>query len=245
MTHDEKKIHTVFISGASRGIGKAIAYHFARHGCHLVLTCQSSYQELLDFAGFLEDTYHIRCITRQGDIGNENDIKSIFQNLPEIDILINNAGIDYVGLLSEMQLSTWNQVLATNLTSAFLCCREVIPSMIKNKRGKIINISSIWGESGASMEVAYSASKAGLNGLTKSLAKELAPSNIQVNAVACGLIDTKMNACFSDEEISELVSSIPANRIGTPEEVAAFVYSLSFDHTYLTGQIIKIDGGWI
>jgi 3-oxoacyl-[acyl-carrier protein] reductase len=236
---------TVFISGASRGIGKAIAETFAKNGHPTIITCKDSFHTLQEIALQIEKKYSISCLPMQGDIGNEEDVNRIFSSIPPIDILINNAGIDYVGLLSDMDIKDWNRVISTNLTSAFLCSKAVIPSMIANKEGKIINISSIWGNVGASMEVAYSTSKAGLNGFTKALAKELAPSNIQVNAIACGLIDTAMNACYSTDELDAMIHSIPADRIGTPEDIAQFVLQLSTNHTYLTGQIIKIDGGWI
>ena len=162
-----------------------------------------------------------------------------------IDILINNAGISHIGLLQDMSIEEWNQVLNTNLTSAFSCSKYAIPDMITRKQGKIINISSIWGCSGASCEVAYSASKGGLNLFTQALAKELAPSNIQVNAIACGVIDTDMNRCFSEEERSALIEEIPAGRMGSPEEVASLAYSLATASSYLNGQILTLDGGWI
>jgi 3-oxoacyl-[acyl-carrier protein] reductase len=238
-----KKI--VFISGASRGIGKAIAETFASAGYSSIITCKDSFKELKKVATEIEKKYAVSCTPMHGDMGNEKDVKRIFSSIPPIDILINNAGIDYVGLLSDMNIHDWERVLSTNLTSAFLCSKEVIPSMVTKKEGKIINVSSIWGNVGAAMEVAYSTSKAGLNGFTKSLAKELAPSNIQVNAIACGLIDTAMNACYTKDELHAIIKSIPADRIGTPEEIAQFILQLSINHTYLTGQIIKIDGGWI
>lgn len=238
-----KKI--VFISGASRGIGKSIAEAFASAGYSSVITCKNSFEELRKVANEIEKKFSVSCTPMHGDMGQEEDVKRIFSSIPPVDILINNAGIDYIGLLSDMDIKDWNLVLSTNLTSAFLCCKEVIPSMIAKKRGTIINISSVWGTVGASMEVAYSTSKAGLDGFTKSLAKELAPSNIQVNAIACGLIDTKMNSCYTKDELNTIIQSIPADRIGTPDEIAQFVLQFSINHTYLTGQIIKIDGGWI
>lgn len=236
---------TVLISGASRGIGKAIAESFSHAGYPTVITCKQSFENLKALACTLEKNNGVPCLPLQGDMGKEEDVKRIFSSAPKIDILINNAGISHIALLSGMTLEEWNHVITTNLTSAFLCSKEVIPSMVAKKKGKIINISSIWGDVGSAMEVAYSSSKAGLNGFTKALAKELAPSNIQVNAIACGLIDTSMNANFSAEEKRDLIDSIPADRMGRPEDVAAFVLDLARSHSYLTGQIIKIDGGWI
>ena len=162
-----------------------------------------------------------------------------------VDLLVNCAGIAHIGLLSDMTKNEWNHLLNTNLSSVFYCCRSIIPSMVHNKSGRIINISSVWGTVGASCEVAYSASKGAIHSFTKGLAKELAPSGITVNALACGMIDTKMNACFSPEEIRTICEEIPAGRMGTPEEVAQCVSLLANAPAYLTGQIIAIDGGWV
>ena len=138
----------------------------------------------------------------------------------------------------------WNRVISSNLTSVFNCCSLAIPMMLKKKSGKIINISSVWGNVGASCEVAYSASKGGMNAFTKALAKELAPSNIQVNAIACGAIDTEMNQFLSEDDRLSLIEEIPANRLGQANEVAEFAYQLATASAYLTGQIISLDGGW-
>ena len=162
-----------------------------------------------------------------------------------LDVLINNAGISHFGLLSDMSDKEWQTVIDTNLSSAFYCCREAVPYMVSRKQGRIINISSMWGVAGASCEAAYSASKAGLNGLTQALAKELAPSNVQVNAIACGVIDTEMNARLDEEERNALREEIPAGRFGTPEEAAELTLMLAEAPGYLTGQIIRMDGGLI
>ena len=138
----------------------------------------------------------------------------------------------------------WNNIINTNLTSVYNLSSLVIPDMVRNKSGKILNISSVWGNVGASMEVAYSASKGGMNSLTKALAKELAPSNIQVNAIACGAIDTEMNSFLATEELSSLIDEIPASRLGKPEEVAELAFNLCTGNDYLTGQVIGLDGGW-
>lgn len=241
--------HTVLVTGASRGIGHAIAAAFAKKGYHLVITCSRSEDELISFAQTLEENYHINVLTSVGDIADYLYVEQLFAQIQEqfdgIDILINNAGISHIGLLSDMSIEEWNRIVNTNLTSVFSTCKLAIPYMVHKKCGKIINISSVWGNTGASCEVAYSASKGGVNSFTKALAKELAPSNIQVNAIACGVIDTQMNACFSEEERRELANEIPAGRFGTPEEVAALVLQLSDGNEYLTGQIITLDGGWI
>ena len=160
------------------------------------------------------------------------------------DVLVNNAGMAHFGLLSDMTAAQWHEILAVNLDSCFYTCRAAIPLMLRRHQGRIINISSVWGTQGASMEVAYSASKGGMNAFTKALAKELAPSNIQVNAIACGIIDTAMNSTLSPEDLDALREEIPADRLGRPEEVAQLALSLAAAPAYLTGQVITIDGGW-
>lgn len=162
-----------------------------------------------------------------------------------IDVLVNNAGISYIGLLQDMSSQDWERMLCTNLTSVFNCCKLSIPYMLQQKQGKIINISSVWGVVGASCETAYSATKGGINAFTRALAKELAPSNIQVNAVACGAIDTEMNQWMEEDELISLVEGIPSGRLGKAEEVADLVYHLGYKESYLTGQVIGLDGGWI
>ena len=162
-----------------------------------------------------------------------------------MDLLVNNAGISYVGLLSDMSIEEWNRIIQTNLTSLFNCCNQIVPHMVSNKSGHIINISSMWGISGASCEVAYSATKGGVNAFTKALAKELAPSKVRVNALACGAIQTEMNSCFTEEELQDFCDEIPACRLGTPEEIAQMVWQLYSSPFYLTGEVIKIDGGYL
>ena len=233
------------ITGASRGIGEAIAKELARQGFDLTLTCLNSLDRLKELAGGLEKKYGISCHIFQGDMGDPETVDRLFDGLNRLDVLINNAGISHIGLLSDMSVSQWKRVMSTNLDSCFYTCRRAIPLMVHAKQGRIINISSVWGQAGASMEAAYSASRGGVNSLTKALAKELAPSNIQVNAIACGVIDTDMNRCFAPEEMASLIEEIPADRIGRPEEVAALAGQLITAPAYMTGQIITIDGGWI
>ena len=197
----------------------------------------------------LQEQYHTTVLVRIGDVGDYAFVKTMVDATLEafgaIDVLINNAGISYIGLLTDMSIEDWNRIVATNLTSVFSTCRCVVPSMVHNKRGRIINISSVWGNVGASCEVAYSACKGGINSFTRALGKELAPSQITVNAIACGVIDTDMNRCFSEEERAELIAEIPAERMGRPEEVAELALSIASGHAYLNGQIITLDGGWI
>lgn len=239
---------TVLITGASHGIGKAIAEKLAAGGMRLFLNCRSSKETMYDYATRLSETYRIPCTPLIYDVSDHAQVQTMFEEIhacgESIDILINNAGISHIGLLQDMSIEEWNRVLNTNLTSAFSCSKYAIPDMVSRKQGKIINISSMWGLSGASCEVAYSASKGGLNLFTQALAKELAPSNIQVNALACGVIDTQMNQCFSEEEKAALIQEIPADRMGRPSEVAEMVYAISHMPPYTTGQIFTIDGGW-
>lgn len=236
--------NTALITGASRGIGRAIALCFAQAAYDLILTCRSHITELQNFSRELEDTYSIRCLAVRADMGNFDDVSRVFGYITDLDVLVNNAGIAHIGLLSDMSVEDWHALMRTNLDSCFYTSKLAIPLLLQKHNGKIINISSVWGNVGASMEVAYSASKGAVNSFTKALAKELAPSNIQVNAIACGVIDTSMNGHLSEEDMSALRSEIPADRLGTPEEVARLVLQTAQAPAYMTGQIITIDGGW-
>ena len=237
------------ITGASRGIGRACALRFAREGWHVFLNCRSSLEELEEVQEEIQKHLPGDCTLVPGDVGSPADVRQIFEKIyqicPCLDVLVNNAGIAHMGLLTDMTDSEWQRLLDTNLSSVFYCCRSAISHMVSQKSGKIINISSMWGTVGASCEAAYSATKSGMNGLTKALAKELAPSNVQVNAIACGVIDTAMNAQFSEEEREALREEIPAGRFADSEEVAALALTLASGHSYLTGQIIGLDGGYI
>lgn len=239
---------TAIITGASRGIGKACALELASCFDNIVINSHHHKKDLEQTKQEVE-ARGAACLMLSGDAGNYDTvstmIETLFNTFPSIDLLVNNAGISYVGLLSDMTIADWNRIISTNLTSVFNFCSHVIPHMVNRKSGHIINISSMWGISGASCEVAYSASKGGVNAFTKALAKELAPSGIRVNALACGAIDTQMNQCFSKEELSSFCEDIPACRLGTPEEIAQMVYHLYKSPGYLTGEIIKIDGGYL
>ena len=239
---------TVLVTGSSRGIGKAIAVKYAKKGYNVVINCVNRGELLLLTKSEIED-YQVSCLSYQGDVGDFDRCRELFdqilKNFGGLDVLVNNAGISYIGLLQDMKPDEWDQIVKTNLTSVFNCCKLAIPMMLEKKQGKIINISSVWGTAGASCEVAYSATKGGINALTKALAKELAPSNIQVNAIACGAIDTEMNHFLNEEELIDLIDDIPAGRLGKAEEVADLAYHLGYKESYLTGQIIGLDGGWI
>ena len=252
----------ILITGASRGIGKAIAYEFAKKGYELYLTCKNNIELLetlkIDIENIpihnLDNTITnsqkniessgVKCHIFKCDMGDISQVESLFHSIPELDVIVNNAGISHVGLLTDMSSEEWHNIMATNVDSLFYTSKYGVPKMLQNHNGKIINISSVWGNVGASMEVAYSTSKGAVNSFTKALAKELAPSNIQVNAIACGLIDTEMNACFSEEDMQYIIEEIPADRKGQPEEVAKLCYMLAEAPEYLTGQIITLDGGW-
>lgn len=240
-----KKI--VLVTGASRGIGKAIAVKFAKKGYNVIINCAHREQELLQAKKEIEG-YQVCCTAFLGDMGDLNTCRQLFDLIRKqygtLDVLVNNAGISYLGLLQDMSSEDWDRILRTNLTSVFNCCKLAIPMMLQSGHGKIVNISSVWGNVGASCEVAYSATKGGINAFTKALAKELAPSNIQVNAVACGAIDTEMNRWMEEDELLDLVDEIPTGRLGTAEEVADLVYHLGYKNAYLTGQVIGLDGGW-
>lgn len=236
---------TALVSGASRGIGKAIAEKLAQAGYDLYLTCIRSEAQLNERKEELEKKYGITCRTRICDMGDYEAVHDLFEEIDRLDVLVNNAGVSYSGLLSDMEVCEWHEIIDTNLSSVFYACKLAVPIMLREHRGRIINISSIWGEVGASMEAAYSASKGGVNSLTKALAKELAPSRICVNAVACGMIDTDMNQRFNEQERQEMRREIPADRFGRPEEVAELVMQVILAPEYMTGQIITMDGGWI
>ena len=232
------------ITGASRGIGRAIAEALASDGYDLILTCKNSIGELETFAASLEKKYGISVCAERVDMSSPSDVRELFEGIIDLDVLVNNAGISYIGLLQDMTDEEWNDVIGTNLSSAFYTCRQAIPLMLKKHSGRILNISSVWGNVGASLETAYSASKGGMNAFTKALSKELAPSSIAVNAIACGVIDTDMNSAFSAEDMEALKKEIPADRIGKPEEVAGLASLILKAPLYMTGQVITLDGGW-
>ncbi len=240
---------TVLVTGASRGIGRAIALAFAERGYHIYLNCRKSATEIESVASEIRSLPGASCDVYVGDVGDSAFVKEMFARIEQtsgaLDVLVNNAGIAHIGLLSDMSDAEWNRIVQTNLSSVFYCCRSAVPGMVSKKAGKIVNISSMWGTSGASCEVAYSATKSGVHGLTRALAKELAPSNIQVNAIACGCIDTSMNAQLDREERLALETEIPAGRFGTPQEVADMVIQLVESPSYLTGQILGFDGGFL
>lgn len=235
---------TALITGASRGIGRAIAETLAAQGYNLHLICEKNIALLETFSGELSGKYNIKVVAHKADVSDYSALKEIFDSLSSLDLLINNAGISYVGLLTDMTCEEWDRIINVNLSSVFYTCKLAIPLMLKKHSGSIINISSVWGNIGASTEVAYSATKGGVNSFTKALAKELAPSNISVNAIACGFVDTDMNAHLEREDREALLNEIPADRFALPEDIADAVNGILASSSYLTGQVITVDGGW-
>lgn len=234
----------VVITGASRGIGRAIALELAGKGYRLTLLSRQSRTELEQLQQEIKQKDSVSCDIFLCDVGNYRQVQQTFARIDTVDILINNAGMAHIGLLSDMEEEQWHRMISTNLDALFYTSKQVIPDMVRRKSGQIINISSVWGNVGASMEVAYSATKGGANSFTRALAKELAPSHIRVNAVAFGAIDTQMNACLTAEDRELLIQEIPADRLGTTQEAAKMVLQVMEAPEYLTGQVITMDGAW-
>ena len=237
----------VLITGASGAIGSAAAIEFARDDCNLFLVCKSRINELDELAEKLSVSYGVEVFTASIDFSDTAKAKDNLEDFlgeTSIDILVNNAGISFVGLFQDMKPAQWNNIVNINLNSCYATCSVVVPGMIKNQNGRIINVSSVWGNVGASCEVAYSATKGGINAFTKALAKELALSSISVNAIAPGLVDTPMNSHLSEEELTELCEEIPMGRASSPKEIARCIKKLSEMPLYVTGQILTADGGW-
>lgn len=237
---------TIIITGGARGIGKAIVYELAKSNYNIILNYNSSQKEAeqikeeLTKQGCKVDIYKAD-ITKKEEV--QKMIEYTIEKYKKVDVLINNAGISQIKTFAELTEEDWDKMIDTNLKSIFYTSKAVLSTMLHEQNGLILNISSIWGVIGASCEVHYSTAKAGMNGFTKALAKELGPSNIRVNAIAPGIIDTNMNANLSKEEVEQIKESIPLERIGKPEQIAKAVKWLIEDE-YTTGQIISIDGGW-
>lgn len=240
-----KKI--ILITGASRGIGRDIAKTLSKDSNNMVIAnYNKSEKEAIELKENLKNE-GIDIDIIKADVSKRNETKEMMQEVlnkyGKIDVLINNAGISQYKLFNDITDEEWDNIINTNLKSAFMVTQEAVRNMINNKEGCIINISSIWGVAGASMEVAYSTSKAGLIGLTKSLAKELGPSNIRVNAIAPGIINTGMNNRFSEDELQSIKDEIPLEKIGNTADITKCVKWLIED-SYTTGQVISINGGW-
>lgn len=236
----------ILVTGGSRGIGADIVKTLAKDGYQVILNYNKSereaqrIQEELSIANINIDIY-------KADVSNHIEVTKMINfcinKYHKIDVLINNAGITQTKMFTDITDNDWNNMIQTNLTSAFYSIKDALPSMIHNKDGLIINISSIWGQIGASCETHYAVSKAGLDAMTKSLAKELGPSNIRVNSIAPGIIDTNMNSHLSKKELESITDEIPLNKIGNPNAISKCVEWLIHDD-YTTGQVISINGGW-
>lgn len=233
----------VVVTGGSRGIGAEIVKFLAKLGYKVVLNYNKSESYAQDVKKELNNVEIFKADVSKKEEANAL-IDFAIKKYGKIDVLINNAGIAQTKLFTEITDEDWKNIIDTNLNSAFYCSREAVKNMIHNKSGLIINISSIWGITGASCEVAYSTSKAAINGFTKALAKEIGPSNIRVNAIAPGIINTAMNSYLSEDELKNIKEEIPLEKIGDPVDIAKCVKWLIEDN-YTTGQIISINGGWI
>lgn len=246
--HMEQRKRTAFVSGASRGIGKAIAEKLAEEGCDLALTCEKRIDALKKLAEELEDQYGVKVLALPTDMGDAAAVAAmgerVLQEFGAVDLVVNNAGISMVGLVTDLTVEQWQRIVNVNLSSLFYTTKAFVPGMVHRKSGGILNISSMWGSVGASCEVAYSATKGGVNSYTRALAKELAPSGIRVNALACGCIDTDMNRVFSEEERAALAEEIPMGRFAKPSEVAQAAWDI-MNLTYVTGQILGVDGAYL
>lgn len=242
-------MQTVLITGASRGIGACTAALFASKGWRVALHYHRSEGKALALAEALQSQGH-EVLPVRGDIADSAQVNEMVQRVLDkfgrLDVLINNAGIAEQKLFTDITDADWERMLHINLSGAFYASRAVLPVMIRRKSGRILNVSSIWGMVGASCEVHYSAAKAGLIGLTKALAQEVAPSGIQVNCVAPGVIRTDMTAGFSPEELSELAESTPLGRLGEPEDIArTLLFLASPEAEFITGQVISPNGGFV
>lgn len=235
------------VTGASRGIGRSVARRLCQDGFYVIINYARSDSDANSLLNELNNSYSNKCAELyKADISDRFQAEAMFCASDGIDLLVNSAGIAQQKLFTDLTEQDWERMFAVDVTGVFHCCQLALPYMIRQKQGKIINISSMWGQVGASCEVHYSAAKAAVIGLTKALAKEVGPSNIQVNCIAPGVIDTQMNAALSEETIRELKEETPLCRIGTPEDIAAAVSFLaSPDADFITGQILGVNGGMI
>lgn len=240
---------TVLITGASRGIGAAAAQLLSARGWAVAVNYCRSEERALALVDRLRADGG-RAIAVKADVADPAQVRTmvgqVLEDFGQLDALVCNAGIAVGGLLTDLSPEQWRQLFAVNVDGAFHCCQAVLPHFVHRKAGRIVTLSSMWGQVGASCEVAYSASKAAVIGFTKALAQELGPSGITVNCVAPGVIDTEMNACYTAEDLAALAEQIPLGRMGTPEEAAAAIaFLLSDDASYLTGQVLSPNGGFV
>lgn len=239
---------TILITGASSGIGSATAILFAQKGYQVVINYYRSEQAAKILCESLNDS-GCHCIALRADVSNRAQVDAMFAEARKqfggVDILVNNAGIAAQKLFTDITADDWERMLAVNLTGVFNCCQAALPYMLHQKAGNIVNVSSVWGETGASCEVHYSAAKAGVIGLTKALAKELGPSNIRVNCVAPGVVSTRMNSSLSIQDLTQLTEETPLGRIADASEIAKTIYFLTSSYSsFITGQVLSPNGGF-
>ncbi|MBO5222536.1 MAG: 3-oxoacyl-ACP reductase FabG [Clostridia bacterium] len=234
-------MRNVLITGGSRGIGAACVRKFAAAGDRVIFLYRSSEEAAAKLA------HETGAMGLKCDVADKKAVEALFSQFSvSVDVLINNAGIAGFSLFQDLSEEDWSRMMETHLGGTFRCTKGVLPAMIAKQKGCIINLSSMWGQVGASCEVAYSAAKAGIIGLTKALAKEVGPSGIRVNCVAPGVIETDMNAALTPETVAALAEETPLGRIGTPEEIAETVFWLASDNaSFLTGQVIAPNGGLV
>ena len=242
------KNKTALVTGGAKGIGAAICRELANMGYNLAVNYNSSYEAAQSLKNELSQLVDVDIY--KADVSDSIQVADMLDNIKKdfggVDVLVNNAGIAQQALFTDITDEMWQRMIGTNLTGTFNCCRSVLPYMINQKNGVIINITSMWGQVGASMEVHYSAAKAGVIGLTKALAKEVGLSGIRVNAVSPGVVLTDMMARFSDEDKAVLKDETPLNRLGTPEDIAHMVAFLCSDKAeFITGQVIPVNGGFV
>ena len=240
---------TALITGGSGGIGAATAKMLASDGFSVILTYNKHQDRALQTIAGLS-CYDIATGCYQMDVANSSSVNEtahkILEDFGHIDVLVNNAGIAKSGLLIDMSDEDWNKIVSVNLTGCFNVCRAFLPQMYARNSGTVINISSIWGQTGAACEVAYSTTKAGVIGLTKALAKESAKMGVRVNCIAPGVVDTPMMDCYNDNEKSELCDEIPLGRFAAADEIASVVSFLACEKSsYITGEVISVNGGFL
>lgn len=238
---------TAVITGAAKGIGSAIAVAFAKAGYKVVINYNTSEDRARGLCQVLNNTYPTEAVCIQADVSTSEGAKKLISEsisaFGDIDVLVNNAGIAQQKLFTDITDADWQNMINTNLGSVFYTSRAATPFMVSKKSGSIVNISSIWGETGGSCEVHYSAAKAGVIGLTKALSKELAPSGITVNCVCPGVIRTDMLSSFSEEDLKALTEETPVMRLGSPKDVADAVFYLATNSGFVTGQVLGVNGG--
>ena len=238
---------TILITGASHGVGRALALACAASGRYhkIILNGGSDAAALDETARRVSAAGDLVCLSDVGDVSSLEHVESLRRRFGPVDTLVNNAAVSRIGLLTDTSPEDWDRLMRVNVTSLYNTCHTYVPDMVSAGGGQILNVSSVWGLAGASCEVAYSASKGAVNAFTKALAKELAPSHIRVNAIALGIIATRMNAHLTEEETAEIRDQIPAGYIASPEEAAQAILRLLEMPEYFNGEIVRFDGCWI